>query len=167
MTLRLICGAIVIFCGAMVGRALAKRLIRRADLIVNIIDGLKLMRVHALDGLNPISTALAKSKCALLRGVGDALNDEGLSVAWQEYSSVARRKGGELDCMGDAEYDALTVFFESLGASGASEQRRIYDSAIETLARLESEARKDSAEKLRLYTTLGALSGAAAAIAVI
>jgi stage III sporulation protein AB len=164
MTLRLALGAVSIFLCALIGRAFAKGNIRRAQLLAETMDGMQMLRVHMLDRLFPLASALEKSQAYVLSQTGAGMKGCGAGEAWRALRAREMRRAGKLDCLTHADADALDAFFDGLGSAGRSEHKMIFDAAIRALGRLESAARSEGAEKLRLYTTLGALAGVAAVI---
>lgn len=167
MGLRLVLGAVAIFCCALIGRAFAQGNVRRAKLLAETVDGMQLLKVHMLDRLLPLPAALEKSQAYLLKEVGVLMKGCSARDAWQALSDREQKRGGCLDCIAAEDADVLDAFFDGLGSSGRSEHKAIFDSAIKALSRLEGVARKDGAEKVKLYTTLGALAGVAAVIGFI
>lgn len=167
MVLRLVLGGVAIFCSALIGRAFGKGNVRRAKLLAETMDGMQLLKVHMLDRLLPLAAALEKSQSYVLREVGALMKGCSAADAWQALRTREQKRNGRLDCLTAEDAEVLDTFFEALGASGRTEHKAIFDAAIKALGRLESAARKDGAEKVRLYTTLGALAGVAAVIGFI
>jgi stage III sporulation protein AB len=165
--LKLALGAIAILCSALIGRAFAKGNVRRAQLLAETMDGLQMLKVHMLDRLLPLNAALEKSQSYLLRETGLLMNGCGAREAWQALRERETRRGGRLDSLLTDDLDTLDAFFDGLGSAGRNEHKAIFDAAIKALMRLESVARKAGAERVRLYTTLGALAGVAAVIGFI
>ena len=164
MGFRLALAAIVIFACALMGHAFAKGNVRRAKLLAETMDGMQFLKVHMLDRLLPLAAALEKSQAYILKEIGALMKGCSAWDAWQALCLRERARGRQMDCLTEDDVDALNAFFDGLGGSGRSEHKAIFDSAIKTLGHLESAARKDGAEKVRLYTTLGALAGVAAVI---
>lgn len=165
--LKLALGAISILCCALIGRAFAKGNARRARLLAETMDGLQMLKVHMLDRLLPLNAALEKSQSRLLRETGLLMRGCGARKAWESLRAREVRRGGQLDSLSSNDLETLDAFFDGLGSAGRSEHKAIFDAAIKALGRLESGARKDGAERIRLYTTLGALAGVAAVIGFI
>lgn len=167
MGLKLILSAIAILCCALIGRAFAKGNVRRARLLTETMDGLKMLKVHMLDRLLPVGAALEKSQSYLLRETGLLMKGCGAGEAWRALRERETKRGGRLDSLSTEDLEALDAFFDGLGSAGRSEHKAIFDAAVKALGRLESAARRDGAERVRLYTTLGALAGVALVIGFI
>jgi stage III sporulation protein AB len=131
------------------------------------MDGLQMLKVHMLDRLLPLGAALEKSQSYLLKETGLLMGNCGAREAWQALRSRETRRGGRLDSLTADDLETLDAFFDGLGSAGRSEHKAIFDAAIKALGRLEAGARKDGAERVRLYTTLGALAGVAILIGFI
>lgn len=158
--------AVIVFC-TMAGRAFAGGNARRAKLLAEMMDALQMLRVHMLDRLMPLGTALSRSQSHILNEMGTAVDKTGAAAAWSEIKSRELRRGGRLDCLSGRDIQVLDGLFEALGTTGRSEQKPVIDGAIKELGILEAEARSKSGEKSRLYTTLGALAGVAVVIGMI
>lgn len=167
MGVKLALGAIAIVCCALIGRAFGKGNVRRARLLAETMDGLQMLEVHMLDRLLPLSAALEKSQSYLLKETGLLMVNCGAREAWQALRVRETRRGGRLDSLATDDLETLDAFFDGLGSAGRNEHKAIFDAAIKALGRLEAGARKDGAERVRLYTTLGALAGVAILIGFI
>lgn len=167
MTPRLaLCSAVMIFC-AMTGRAFAGANTRRAKLLAELMDALQLLKVHVLDRLMPLETALSSSNSIILSKLGAPAGKNGASAAWNDIKSKELRRGGIMDSLSAKDIQVLDNLFSSLGATGREEQRPIIEAAIRELGLLEAEARQESGDKSRLFTILGALAGTAAIIIIL
>ena len=167
MGLKLMLSAISILCCALIGRAFANGNVRRARLLAETMDGLQMLKIHMLDRLLPLSAAFEKSQSYLLKETGLLMTGCGAREAWQALRERETKRGGRLDSLSTDDLEALGAFFDGAGSTGRSEHKAIFDAAIKSLGRLESGARKDGAERVRLYTTLGALAGVAAVVGFI
>ena len=159
-------GAVMLLC-TMAGRTFAARNARRARLLAEFMDALQMLRVHMLDRLMPLSAALIRSQSPVLRDMGQDIDSAGAAAAWQKFKAREMKRGGRLDCLSQRDAQVLDELFGVLGGSGRSEQKQVIDAAIRELGILEAAARAESGEKSKLYTTLGALAGAAAVIGMI
>ena len=164
---RLALGCVVMICGALTGRALARANIRRCTLLAETMDAMQLLRIHMLDSLMPLGAALEKSTGYIFRETGRRLAGNSAAEAWQELKAGQQIRGGRLDCLAASDIYALDRFFDKLGASSREEQRQVFETAIKELGALESAARGEGERKNRLYTALGALAGAAAVVGLI
>ena len=113
----------------------------------------------------PLETALRESEIALFREIGE--NMEGAqpaSRAWHEVKRHRSARGETMDCLQKEELAVLDAFFDQLGTSGAREQAALVERTLAELDALRQNGTKICAERVRLYTALGALTGAALAI---
>lgn len=167
MGIKFALSAISILCCALIGRAFAKGNVRRARLLAETMDGLQMLKVHMLDRLLPLNTALEKSQSYLLKETGVLMKGCGAREAWLQLKERETKRGCHLDSLSTEDLETLDAFFDGLGSAGRNEHKAIFDAAIKSLGRLEAGARKDGAERIRLYTTLGALGGVAVVIGFI
>ena len=72
-----------------------------------------------------------------------------------------------MDCLEDADRNALERVFAGLGSGGSQAQEALMNEAEAELSRLLDDARKKRREQHRLYTSLGALGGMALAILLV
>lgn len=164
---KLALGCMVIICGALSGRALARANIRRCALLAETMDAVQLLRIHMLDSLMPLGAALEKSAGYIFQETGRLLADKSAAEAWRELKAAQHIRGGRLDCLAESDISTLDSFFEILGSSSREEQRHVFETVIKELGALESAARGEGEKKNRLYTALGALAGAAAVVGMI
>lgn len=164
---RLALGGVVIICGALAGRALARSNIRRCTLLAETMDAMQLLRIHMLESLMPLGLALEKSTGRIFRETGRRLAGKSAAEAWSELKAEQHIRGGALDCLNQSDIFALDGFFEMLGTSSRDEQRQAFETVIKQLGALESAARGEGEKKNRLYAALGALAGAAAVVGLI
>lgn len=167
LSLRLALSLVVIAGCALAGRSVARVDMRRARLIAETMDSLQLLRIHMLDGLMPLRAAMEKTPGTVFVGMRDMPGGGSAREAWAGLKRKEARRGGALDCMGADEREILDRLFESLGETGEEEQRRRFDSAIKELGALEDTLRGEGERRNRLYTTLGALAGAAVAVGLL
>lgn len=165
--IKLALGCVVMICGALAGRALARANIRRCTLLAETMDAMQLLRIHMLDSLMPLGAALEKSTGYIFQETGRRLAGNSAAEAWRELKAEQHIRGGRLDCLAESDIWALDRFFEMLGASSREEQRQVFETVIKELGALESAARGEGDKKNRLYTALGALAGAAAVVGLI
>ena len=166
IALRILLSAVVVICGGFAGRTLARVDMRRARLLAETMDSMQLLRIHMLDSLMPLGTALSRSQGYILRGTGELMGEMGAAQAWHEFSCRQTARGGRLDSLTQDDCAALDRFFFCLGRTSGEEQRQTFDSVIKELGVLESAARSSGERKHRLYTSLGALAGLSLVIAL-
>lgn len=167
ITVKLVLGAAVVSACAMTGRALARVDMRRSRILAETMDGLQMLRVHMLDDLMPVDTALARSQSYVLKAIGESLGSGSVFEAWQAVSRRETARGGKLDSLAAGDCEVLDRLFLRLGNTSADEQRLLFEGAIKEIGALESASRGDMAQKNRLYTALGALAGAAAVVGLV
>ena len=109
-------------------------------------------------------TSLCESEDARLRLVGEAMPGKTALEAWDAVRIRQTKRGGLLDSLAREDCAALRAFFAQLGESGAREQEALFARTAEELGALSAQADKSCGERTRLYTSLGALLGAALAI---
>ena len=141
IALRVMLSGAIIVCCAFAGRTIARVDMRRAKILAETMDSLQLLRIHMLEGMLPLNTALNKSAGYILRSVGEMMADMAAAEAWLELSSRQTSKGGALDCLTSDDCAVLDRFFFILGRSSRNEQQLLFDSAIKELGILENAAR--------------------------
>ena len=119
-------------------------------------------------GAVPIRQALTRTDCRLFAAVAEGMRP-GVSAAeaWKAARASLRQRGGALDALDDGDMAALDQMFDALGQSGRSGQALVLSNALERLRQSRDEARSRAGDGLRLYTTVGFLSGLILALAVI
>ena len=149
---------------ALLGRACAAPLYRRAALLGELRDALALLRIRMLDAARPLPEALEDCGAPLLRRLGAGLADGDPGVSWQALRRRESVRGGLLDSLLPADLETLDAFFAGLGATDNRGQACLIEEAEGALKAREAEARQRCGEKGRLYTTLGLLGGLALAL---
>lgn len=168
METRIALASCVVFASALCGRAAADAVRRRATTLEALAQGLRALRIHMMDMLEPVQRALERSDCALFNRVCEGMKS-GVSAAeaWKAIRRAASRRGGPADALIAADLKALDGLFEHLGQSGPEEQEAMLASALSTLEDLRVSARKRAGEAERLYASLGLLIGLMMALIVI
>lgn len=164
MGLKLALAAVVILCCALAGRAVAAGSLRRSRALRQIMDGLQLLRIHMLDRSLPLPLALGQVQEPLMQAMAGAVEGKTCAAAWQETQARLCKKGAALDCLTGGDCLVMQNFFSTLGRGGREEQKRLFETALRELGRLEEEATLQGQRQNRLYTSLGALAGAAVAV---
>lgn len=168
MRLRLaLAGCVVMGC-ALAGRSFAWASGRRKRLLERTLDALKMLRMQIVHFLEPLEEALRRSEFPLfVQTAGQLPACRGALEAWKQVMDRETRRGGAADSLRRRELDALERLFERLGESGRAAQ----DDAIRACAALIeealSEARVQSEQADRLYTSMGLLLGLAIAVLLI
>lgn len=158
--------AVIVGACAFAGRSLAKADMRRASMLAETMDSMQLLRIHMLDGLAPLNTALCRSNGYIMKSTGELMADMTVTEAWLEISAKQTVKGGRLDSLDREDIAVLDRFFYDIGRSSQEELRHIFDTTIRELGRLEAAARTGGDRKYRMYTSLGALTGLAVVVAL-
>ena len=164
MGLKLALAAVVILCCALAGRAVAAGSLRRGRALRQIMDSLQLLRIHMLDRSLPLPLAMGQVQDTLMQTMAGALKGGSCSAAWQRTQAQLCKKGAALDCLTGGDCLVLQELFSALGRGGREEQKRLFETALRELGRLEEESVLQGRRQSRLYTSLGALAGAAVAV---
>ena len=164
MPVRIVLAGILAALCALAGRTAAAALARRKRVLSSALAALEPLKIRMLHRRLPLEAALCESEDALLRLVGEAMPGKTALEAWDAVRIRQTKRGGLLDSLAREDCAALRAFFAQLGESGAREQEALFARTAEELGALSAQADKSCAERTRLYTSLGALLGAALAI---
>lgn len=160
MRLKIFAAAAVTIAFAMCGRAMAQGAQRRLRTILELMDGLKRLRIQMVEQLETLSRALAQSGSPILTAVSALICETvGAQEAWMHLCRKECARGGRLDGMTLRELEPLGRMFEQLGASGRSEQAQIVESCLAALEDSRREAQERALQAARLYPTVGGLVG--------
>lgn len=158
---------VVVGCG-LCGNAVAASYRRRVELLTALAQGVRVLRVHMLRMLEPVSAALSGSGCAVLQKVGRGMAPgESVGQSWRCVAEHESVRGGLIDALNPADKQALDRLFEQLGESGREQQELLLSSTLELLARQLAEAEAAALAAERLYRSLGVLAGLMLALIVI
>ena len=149
------------------GRSASAALARRRRMLYDLAAALEPLKIRMLHRMLPLETALGESGESILRLVGEAMPGRTALEAWEAVREAQAGRGGALDCLLQEDLAALGAFFSQLGASGAREQEALFARAAAELGALHAQADRLYAERAKLYTSLGALLGAALAILLV
>lgn len=160
MRIKLLAAAAVTIAAAMCGRSMAQGAQRRLHTILELLDGLRRLRIQMVERLEPLSRALAQTGSPILSAVSELLNETvGAYAAWQILCRRERARGGKLDGLTAREFETLDQMFERLGASGRNDQAQIIENCLAALEDSKREAQERAAQAARLYPTVGGLLG--------
>ena len=150
---------ILLACAA-AGRSLSNARRRRAELLADILAGMRVLRLRMLNSMEPIGILLRKSDCRLFSSIGNNLR-EGYSLnrCWLEMRETETQRRGMLSGLAQEEMRLLDDFFQHLGTSGREEQNALFSGLIPQLEEAQAAAHSRYQESSRLYTGLGALIG--------
>lgn len=159
MALEIIISIIIIVLFAYSGRMSAYKNIRLADTVRHLQEDLKKLRNRTIEKRLTANEALYTLECDAFFKARETMKEDRsmtLKGAWEA-------SGG----MGEAfseENMLVSMLFDSLENLSRMEQEREYERTLNDLKQLEEKKRRDGKEKIRLYTSLGALTGLCAVI---
>lgn len=159
MAFEIIVSACLIALCALTGRRMAMKYVDKANEVRRMQEDIKRLKNGTIDKKLPLKNALMNLEGGAygrIAGKMEADSSVTLSEAFME-------QGGEGDGFSE-ENACLQLLFESLENLNRQDQAAQYERALEDLKRLEEEKRKKGLEKVRLYTSLGALLGAVCVI---
>ena len=169
-TIRLGAAAILVAAGALMGRALAAKLRRRADALEQLSAALKAMEHHMLDRRTPLHQALTEANHPALADAAEGLLGDPSATPGECFRRAYRThaaRGGNLDSFTAEDEATLFRLFDSLGAGTAQAQRIALQEAGRALEEHMAVARKARDEKGKLYASLGVLGGMAVAVLLV
>ncbi len=169
MTIALKIGAACVMTAACAwgGRLFSLAQLRRTRMLGEILAGVRRLNVEMLEYRLPLCAAL--SVCGGIFAETARCMDESTSPrqAYEKAAARLRERGGALDSLQEADMTALGRLFGSLGTGSARQQRLLLGETAEELERLGEQARRRQEQSGRLYTSLSALGGLAAALMMI
>ncbi len=158
---------VVVGCG-LCGNALSMSARRRVETLTGLIQGVRVLRVHMIRMLEPVSIALTASECPALEQLGRAMKPgDSAGRTWRVVAERETRPGGLMDVLTLEDRRALDTLFNQLGESGREQQDILIASTLEALGKNLSDAEKRAGEAERLYLSLGLLTGLMLALIVI
>jgi len=169
-TIRLGAAAILVTAGALLGRALAAKLRRRAEAIERLSCALKAMGHHMLDRRVPLHQALIEADHPVLADTAEGLLGDPAATPGDCFRRAYRThaaRGGLLDSLTADDEAILFRLFDSLGAGTAQAQRIALEEVGRALEEILAVARKARDEKGKLYASLGVLGGMAVAVLLV
>lgn len=159
MALEIIISIIIIVLFAYSGRMAAYKNIRLADAVRHLQEDLKKLRNRTIEKRLTVNEALHTLEGGAFSRARDAMKGDRsmtLKSAWETSGGI-----GE-EC---SEENALvSMLFDSLENLSRMEQEKEYERTLSELKQLEEKKRREGREKIRLYTSLGALTGFCAVI---
>lgn len=154
MAARIMIGILFIGLCALFGRSLAMKSVMDADAVRRFQEEILYLKALTLEKRLPVQEALSHLKEPVFIKMRAFLEKDGhlsLKDAWGQAE-----KGENL--IEDAG-QAIEILFGALESLSRDQQWAQYDRAHGDLKRLEDEKRRAGLEKVRLYTSLGAVSG--------
>ena len=146
------------------GRMMACTQARRAETLRAVLAGTRRLSVEMLERRTPVREALAACGGAFAETAGQMEGGAPPGEAYEQAIIAMRERGGLLDSLEEGDLAALRRLFSGLGEGGLQAQRLVLNEAAEELERLAGQARRKKEEHGKLYTSLGALAGLAAAL---
>lgn len=159
MAVKFIAGGLVILLCAITGRACAYQKIREADGIRHMQEDIKRLKNRTLERRLSASDALSALEGeSFLKMRGYLKEDEALTLrgAWEKTGGAGN------GC--EEENSIVALLFDELENLGRAEQEKEFERALSDLRIREEKKRKEGREKIKLYTSLGALTGFCAVI---
>lgn len=152
--------SLVLAACACAGRALSNGKKRRAELLCELLAGMRVLRLRMLNSLEPLGVLLRRSDAPLLRRLGDSLwEGSSLRECWEGLRREESRRGRGLDALTRSDLALLDEFFQKLGGSGREEQSELFSQIIARMEEAHCAARSEYTEAARTFTALGALTG--------
>ncbi len=154
MALEIIIGIIITVLFAYAGRTAAYKNIRVADAVRRLEEDLKKLKNRTIEKRLPANEALLTLEGEVFLKMREMMKgDKGMTLkgAWEA-------SGGAGDEFAE-ENTLVSMLFDSLENLSRMEQEREYERALSDLKQLEEKRRREGTEKLKLYTSLGALTG--------
>lgn len=150
------------------GKALAGASRRRVELLDQLIQGIRMLRVHMTGMFEPVQHALDRTDCPLLNRIGSDMR-AGVSAgsAWAGIQEREQRRGGMIDALTREDRQALDGLFMRLGETGRDAQEVLLSGAVRTLEQNRESARHRAGEAEKLYVSLGMLTGLMLALIVV
>ena len=165
MTVRIGAACVMAAAGAWSGRLLAGAQVRRTQTLAQMLGGVRRLGVEMLERRRALADALEGCAHALFEQTAAGIRAGGApDEAYRGAAARLRERGGALDSLNEGDMTALGRLFGHLGEGGLQTQRLVIREAEEELERLCEQSRRRQQEYGRLYTSLGALGGIAAAL---
>ncbi|MBQ1256520.1 MAG: hypothetical protein IIX93_04515 [Clostridia bacterium] len=159
MAADVVIGIVIIALFAYAGRMTAIKNIRLADTVRRLEEDIKKLKNRTIEKRLPAYEALQSLGSDAFGKMRQSMKEDRnmtLKGAW-EAAGGAGEEFGE-------ENQLVSMLLDSLENLGRMEQEREYERALHELRQLEEKKRKEGKEKLKLYTSLGALTGLSAVI---
>ena len=150
------------------GRVLSNGKKRRAEVLHELLAGMRVLRLRMLNSMEPVGILLRKSDAALFRELGNSLwEGESLAECWEKKRAEETKRGRMLDSLTEEDMEILNGFFRNLGISGREEQGEMFTSVIARMEEAQSGAKRLFADASKTYTALGALLGVGICIVIV
>ena len=159
MALEIITGIIIIVLFGYAGRTAALKNISFADRLRRLQEDIKRLKHRTMEKRLSANEALQTLEGEVFSKMRMLMKEDGnmtLKGAWEKSGGA----GEELK----EENALISILFDSLESLGRMEQEKEYERALNDLKAIEEKRRQEGKEKIKLYTSLGALTGLCAVI---
>ena len=149
---------------AMGGRLFALSHVRRGHILREILRGVRRLEIGMIEHRLPIREALKLCGGVFERAAQQMETGLSPQAAYERCVPQLRRRGGLIDSLEEADMTALNRLFASLGEGGIHRQRLLLNETAGELEQLIEQANDRQRQSGKLYTSLSALGGLAAAL---
>lgn len=159
MAFEIIIGGIVIALFAYAGRMFALKSIYLANVLRQLEEDLKRLKHRTYEKRLPVKEALLTLEGETFKKMRFLMKEDQdmtMKSAWEQT-------GGEGEEFRE-ENALVSILFDALENLGRMEQEKEYERALNDLKEMEERRRKEGKEKIKLYTSLGALIGFCAVV---
>ena len=163
MTVRIMLSVALIGMCTWAGRSAAMVQVRRIRFLDAVLKEMEMLKNRMLLQRLPLGEAFLHSNWSVFSEMGKEMGEDDALHAWGIVFGK-RVCGADIACIEEEELHALEAFFSQLGSSGVREQETLFEGTRTELEKIRQGAGKVCSEKMRLYTALGALTGAALVI---
>ncbi len=148
------------------GRLLSLTQLRRVRTLEDALLGIRRLSVEMLEHRLPLGDALRACGGIYAETARRMEGSTPPQEAYRQAQQVLRARGGMLDSLEEGDMVALMRLFGGLGTGGMQKHRLLLSETEEELHRLIEQARRRHEQSGRLYTSLSALGGLAAALMI-
>ena len=154
MALKIIMSAVLIAVCALTGRQTAIQHMYRADEVRRMQEDMKKLKTRTMDKKLPAGQALSDLEGRVYKRMKERMEkDNALSM-----KDAFLTEGGEGETF-SGESACISLLLGALENLRSHDQALEYERVLKDLERMEDERRKEGKEKLRLFTSLGVLTG--------
>ena len=159
MAFKIIIGVLMIALCALSGRAAAMKSVYEADGIRKLQEDVLYLKTLTLHKKQLAAHALSRLKEPVFKRMSEYMNEE-MSLSVKE----AWVKAAEVENVGMDARKIMEMLFDAAESLTRDEQEAQYGRTRDDLKRLEQQKRKAGMERVKLYTSLGAVAGVCALI---
>ncbi len=154
MAIEIIIGGCLVALCALTGRAAAMKRVYEADGIRRFQEDILHLKMLTLEKRIPLASALLNLKEPLFKTMGAYMTEDAYLASKDAWIKAAGNENA-----GAETVKTIEILFSSCESLSRDQQAAQYDRARDDLKKLEEEKRKQGLEKVRLYTSLGAVTG--------